>query len=119
PEIFGAPGSLHAGRPLSEEAETALAAELLAVTNEAELEQFMEIFEQRLRKRHRHQGRRRLRRHFRRYMRDRDDDSMQPVPIAAVVPAAPDDDPDDGTGEQELESARRCVRLAAAVAKKA
>src|SRR6202035_3019449 len=27
PEIFGAPGSLHAGRPLSEEAETALAAE--------------------------------------------------------------------------------------------
>src|ERR1700726_625 len=120
PEIFGGPGSLYGSRPLSEEAEMELAGELLAGTKEAGLQQFMEIFEQRLRKRHRHQGRRRLRRHFRRYMRDRDDDSMQPVPIAAaIVPAAPGDDPDDAPGEQELESAGRCVRLAAAVAKKA
>ena len=119
PEIFGGPGSLYGSRPLSEEAEMELAGELLAVTNEAELEQYMENFfnetSGRYRRPHRHHGRRRLRRHFRRYLRDRDDDAMQPVPIAAaVVPA----EPDDG-GEQELESARRCVRLAAAVAKKA
>lgn len=125
PEIFGGPGGLYGSRPMSEEAETALAAELLAVTNEAELEQFMENFYHHHhsghhRRPHHHRGRRRLGRHFKRYLRHRDDDAIQPVPIAAaVVPAEPDDEPDDGSGDQELESARRCVRLAAAVAKKA
>ncbi|HEY6320945.1 MAG TPA: hypothetical protein VJA16_05240 [Thermoanaerobaculia bacterium] len=121
PEIFGGPGSLYGSRPLSEEAETALAAELLAVTNEAELEQFMEEFASgnkphTHRRPHHGHGRRRLRRHFRRYLKRRDDDAIQPVPIAAAVVAEPDEPTDD---DQELESARRCVRLASAVAKKA
>jgi hypothetical protein len=118
PEIFGgARGALQrlGDPPLSEEAETDLAHELLGVTNEAELEQYMGNFMTRFpSSRWRHRGRHRIRRHFRRYV----DYGPPPLPPPAIVEADPD--ADDGGGEEmELEGARRWVRLAAAIARKA
>ena len=137
PEIFGSPSNGRGATPLSAEAEMALAGELLTVTNEAELEQFMENFEAEVpypRCGGRgHRRRRHLRRHFKRF-------ATQPgrfygyrgrgvVPPALPVPAVVDaadadadtaDDPDGGEElELELDGARRCVRLGAALAKKA
>jgi hypothetical protein len=107
PEVFGS-GEV----PLSPAAEMELASELAAVTNETELEQFLHHFHRRY-PRMRRRGRQRLRRFFRRYV----DDDAPPPPPPTIVEAPPDADDDDG-GESELDGARRCVRLAAAAARK-
>jgi hypothetical protein len=128
PEVFG--HGAGASGELSPEAEMELAQELLAVTNEAELEQFIRRFPG-LRRR----GRYPLRRLFRRYpYRGRGSRGryglpyggygvQEPMPFvppplapAAVVEADPD--ADDGPEELEFENARRLVRLGGALAKR-
>ncbi len=112
PEVFES-GEM----PLAMEAETELANELATITNEMEFEQFVQNFHRRY-PRLRRRGRHYVRRFFRRYV----DDDGQPPPMArrTIVETVPDADADDdgGGGESELDGARRCVRLAAAAARK-